>query len=369
MNIEIQFLNNLLVNLYKKKFTYQVDIKDRKSCHERILFLDICDIFLSTFSKKFFREHLFHHYLGISRDPVANLRLKFITLIPFVRHTLRLPLDSPMLQKLLDVTESLSIRDTDKQVIQAMTQLFSIYGPLDGQEYIQVQSFTSNSLKSCFSQFSLTDSYFSLSSDIIMTETQDKIKEEEEQKLQCEQIGSEWISKRREFHETRQDFHKRFGGKTILGNSSKFKEKSISTTTVVRKRITTNLSNMTLGSNPCLKTNKTNVNGSISKKLSGSKQFKKEGEEGVSPKGSSTTVSSPFGTRKLTQELKSLELEMLNVAAQMNLSKVSNSSMGVTFPKLTSTVINGLGNGKSGLKSSRPNTTEKILEFPNTLIR
>nr|KAJ3420002.1 Serine/threonine-protein phosphatase 4 regulatory subunit 4 [Polyrhizophydium stewartii] len=237
-----------------------LDLKEERSCHLRILFLDICEAILITFSRKFFREHLFHHYLGLSRDPVPNIRLRFISIIPLARRTIRLPLDAQILQKLIDATEPLLTRDSDGDVMLAMSHMFAQHGPLDGDKYGEKGAgqgaaapggssaphqspsakqsgkgdFGGNAIgigvlgdagggvgtldgaaRRSSSLSSLTDAYLFEHADVqdMASEAADRAKEEEESRLLFEQMGTDWVAKRRELHEARQEFHRRFGEK------------------------------------------------------------------------------------------------------------------------------------------------------------
>ncbi|KAL5036572.1 hypothetical protein BDV3_005775 [Batrachochytrium dendrobatidis] len=247
-----------------------IDLKEDRSCHHRMMFLDTCESILQVFSRKFFRDHMFHHFLGVLRDPVANIRLRFVQLLPIVRATLRTGVDSLILQKLVDATEPLITRDSDSDIMLAMNQLISKYGPLDGNGYTdktindscgmgirtsskhtkstdddalfgigslgihsdkqtdrsEIGGTKSNSygtptltLKNARtnSNESITDGYLLHSDDMLgmTSEEADKMKEEEETRLSFEQMGTDWTVKRRELHEARLDFHRRFGDKDL----------------------------------------------------------------------------------------------------------------------------------------------------------
>ncbi|KAJ1343595.1 hypothetical protein BSLG_001864 [Batrachochytrium salamandrivorans] len=199
------------------------------------------------------------HRETILRQLIANIRLRFCSLVPLVRCTLRTPLDMPILQKLIDATDSLATRDTDKDVMVAMKHILIQFGPLDGKEFNgkltsaastsqdvdinqgqlsssnplmrvattqpssslgggslnQMDTTVPHSQRDCrsMSASSLTDNYLvgSASEQCLLFESDDKIKEEEEVKLLFEQMCTEWIGKRRDPHELRQEIHRRFG--------------------------------------------------------------------------------------------------------------------------------------------------------------
>eukprot|EP00842_Homolaphlyctis_polyrhiza_P001898 jgi/Hompol1/2709/HPOL_003014-RA len=196
-----------------------IETKEDRSYHQRIMFLDICEAILAQFSRKFFRDHIFHHYLGLSRDPVANIRLRFVSMIPMVRRTIRLPMDAALLQKLLDVIDPLLARDSDGDVMSAMSRVLAKFGSLEGDGFSDkaISLIASSMGKSVgtdpFNMFGTEDTGG------MANEAADRIKEEEESKLLFEQMGTDWSAKRRELHEARQEFHRRFGEKEVGAGS------------------------------------------------------------------------------------------------------------------------------------------------------
>lgn len=72
-----------------------------------MMFLKLCDTALSTFSNRYFKDNFFNDYMDMSRDPVSNIRLKFLTLVPRVRKCFVLPKDSNLLYRLTDTIGSL----------------------------------------------------------------------------------------------------------------------------------------------------------------------------------------------------------------------------------------------------------------------
>lgn len=120
------------------------------------------------------------------------MRLRYISILPLVRHILRLPADNSLLTKLIDATEPLAVRDQDGDVITAMNQFYSKFGLLHLPTCCQPQpvkefglEIDSKTLKSSNSLDSLTDEYLI---DIpnwerLDIELLDRQKEEEEHKL------------------------------------------------------------------------------------------------------------------------------------------------------------------------------------------
>ena len=216
------------------------DFKEERNYYRRFIFLEICQVILTTFSKKFFRDHFVHHYLGLSRDPVANIRLKFIELLPLVRKTIRMPTDSQLLQKLFDATEPLLARDSDSDVMLAMSQMLARFGPLDGDGFgdrtymphsklslkdeelvpysknktamLSIARDSDDHLKKIDSKSSITDEYFFKHPEAshMGSDTIDKAREDEEKRLMFDQINTEWVVKRRDLYDQK-DHHRKPG--------------------------------------------------------------------------------------------------------------------------------------------------------------
>lgn len=160
-----------------------------------MLYFDICEEVLLQFSQRFFRSYLFYGYIGLSRDLVANIRIRFIACLPLVRHCLRVPVDNMLLSKLIDSTESLAVRDSDGGVVMAMNQFHSKHGLLHSPECCQSpnreDSFGAfepdqkKTSKRSVSTESLTDEYlvYQIAWESLDSMQEDKAKEEAEQKL------------------------------------------------------------------------------------------------------------------------------------------------------------------------------------------
>ena len=177
-----------------------------------MLFLDVVEIVLSTFSRKFFRDTLFHEYLDIAHDPVPNIRLRFVSVLSLARRTLRMPMDTSLLQKLTDATEPLLTRDLDHDVVQATGDVFAElglfgFGPNESDFHLQIRPDKNSSKAMQSSQESVTDKY--LTSYIPEADEKlDKQKEDEEHAL----LVKEWESD--EYRRRDHDLAKRLGEKS-----------------------------------------------------------------------------------------------------------------------------------------------------------
>ena len=147
------------------------------------------------FSQRFFRSYFLIPYLGLSRDLIPNIRLRFIETLPLVRHIIRIPTDQILLTKLVDVSESLALRDTDPGVVTSMNVFNKKHGVVSAIECCQsleeseISSFGSRppkELQKSDSQTSLTDEYLKFQKhwESLSPADIDKQKEEAEQKTQ-----------------------------------------------------------------------------------------------------------------------------------------------------------------------------------------
>ncbi|KAJ3268230.1 Serine/threonine-protein phosphatase 4 regulatory subunit 4 [Terramyces sp. JEL0728] len=150
-------------------FLINLDVKEDQNCHIRILFFDVCERILEQFSGKFFREYFLTSYFALSRDPIPNIRLKYVALLPMVRHIIRLPTDSLLLSKLIDATEPLATRDSDNEVMAAMNRFYAQHGLLNQESCCQkpanvaqafgLEAFGNERMKTLNSNESITDPY------------------------------------------------------------------------------------------------------------------------------------------------------------------------------------------------------------------
>ncbi|CAI8034340.1 Serine/threonine-protein phosphatase 4 regulatory subunit 4 [Geodia barretti] len=89
-------------------------------CHNRLLYLDLCTIILTVFSRSFFKQHFFSPALALGNDSVVNVRLRLCHLLPALKTTLKLPGDSALLQDLDATVRLLLSRERDTNTTQAI---------------------------------------------------------------------------------------------------------------------------------------------------------------------------------------------------------------------------------------------------------
>lgn len=83
-------------------FRIQQDLANGKSCHTRMLFLRLCEMAISLFSKQYFKRNFFDTMLLLAKDRVPNIRLKLCGTLPRLKSLLSLPSDRGLLQRLED---------------------------------------------------------------------------------------------------------------------------------------------------------------------------------------------------------------------------------------------------------------------------
>lgn len=86
--------------------------------NHRMAFLYFCDSVLKTCSRRFFKTSFFRLYLGILQDPVPNVRVKAVRLLPNARKSLELPQDEALLDQLKEKLDGL-LDDPDNDVKMA----------------------------------------------------------------------------------------------------------------------------------------------------------------------------------------------------------------------------------------------------------
>ena len=85
-----------------------------------MLFLLLCEMAISLFSKQYFKLHFYTDILLLAQDSVPNIRLKLCGILPRLKSVLSLPSDHVLLQQLEDTIEKLVLSEKDTDVLQAV---------------------------------------------------------------------------------------------------------------------------------------------------------------------------------------------------------------------------------------------------------
>ena len=91
-----------------------------KSCHIRMLYLKLCDMSISLFSKDYFKRNFFVDFLHLASDPVVNVRLKICSMLPRIKSLICLPSDRSLLDMLEETVKNLLLRETDTDVLHSV---------------------------------------------------------------------------------------------------------------------------------------------------------------------------------------------------------------------------------------------------------
>lgn len=90
------------------------------SCHARSLYLKMAEMALMLFSRSYFKQNFYTELLCLAGDPVANIRLKVVTLLPQLKALLSLPSDRTCLLHLEETIKQLLVVETDRDVLAAL---------------------------------------------------------------------------------------------------------------------------------------------------------------------------------------------------------------------------------------------------------
>lgn len=317
-----------------------IDFREERSCHNRLLFLDICNVILKHFSRKFFRDHFFQHYLSMFRDPVANIRLRFVSMLPLVRRTLRSPLDAIYIQKLLDIIEPLMTRDLAPDVMVSMNHITAKFGPFDNRYIPHTETDfdpgdvdfgmipRKSFIKRSKSEGSITDLYlFEAAQEIIepLSEKDDREREEEEMKLLFEIPAADWNSKRQPY-----DAHR-----LRKYNSSKKANdipKNTSKVNVISKKvvIAPSLANPSASTTSAKSLPSSAASSPISGQYASSTRPRRLTSSG-------SGEQSPFATSLLTSDVKQMESDLARASTGMTkILPKPNTLLTKSFPKVDS---------------------------------
>ncbi|KAJ3018864.1 Serine/threonine-protein phosphatase 4 regulatory subunit 4 [Thoreauomyces humboldtii] len=173
----------------ERLYRHMYDLKDSADYHIRQLFVELCDNVLSQYSNRFFRESFFNSLLELVKDPVANVRLKVVPLLPEIRRGLRKAQDSALQARVTDAIGVL-IGDEDPDVSAAAKAVPASKGDVMFR--------------------GIGDPTFSRSQDAV-----DVAKEEEEQKMLMLEWETEEAARRRDMDDARHEFVKQMAEKRV----------------------------------------------------------------------------------------------------------------------------------------------------------
>ncbi|XP_063973326.1 serine/threonine-protein phosphatase 4 regulatory subunit 4-like isoform X2 [Diachasmimorpha longicaudata] len=107
------------------------DLSRNPSCYVRMLYIRMMIEAMSIFSSIYFKEQFFGTLLEMAEDPIANIRLKVVTLLPSLKALLRLPSDKKLLSRFEACVRGLMNNEKDRDVIGALTAVIRRLDDID----------------------------------------------------------------------------------------------------------------------------------------------------------------------------------------------------------------------------------------------
>lgn len=93
------------------------DIANNPDCYVRMMFVRMMIEALEIFSSVYFKEHFFNVLLNLAEDPIANIRMKVVSLLPQLKSQLWIPTDKKLLTLLESIVRHLVNNEKDKDVL------------------------------------------------------------------------------------------------------------------------------------------------------------------------------------------------------------------------------------------------------------
>ncbi|KAI4494467.1 hypothetical protein M0802_008959 [Mischocyttarus mexicanus] len=116
---------------YNTKFMQKADLRNKiyvelannPDCYVRMVFVHMMIEALAIFPSTYFKENFFTVLLNLAEDPVANIRLKVVSLLPILKSQLWIPTDKKLLTALEATVRHLLNSEKDKDVIDMLTSI------------------------------------------------------------------------------------------------------------------------------------------------------------------------------------------------------------------------------------------------------
>jgi hypothetical protein len=116
------------------------DLANNPDCYVRMMFVRMMIEALEIFSSVYFKDHFFTVFLSLAEDPVANIRLKVVCLLPQLKSQLRLPTDKKLLTSLESVVRHLANNERDRDVLFVLSDVIVKLKEIDIKYESQVVS-------------------------------------------------------------------------------------------------------------------------------------------------------------------------------------------------------------------------------------
>lgn len=93
------------------------DLANNPDCYVRMMFVRMMIEALDIFSSAYFKEHFFNVLLNLAEDPIANIRMKVVSLLPQLKNQLWMPTDKKLLTSLESIVRHLINNEKDRDVL------------------------------------------------------------------------------------------------------------------------------------------------------------------------------------------------------------------------------------------------------------
>ncbi|CAK9810180.1 Serine/threonine-protein phosphatase 4 regulatory subunit 4 [Anthophora plagiata] len=97
------------------------ELANSPNCYVRMMYVRIMVEALEIFSSVYFKEHFFSTLLNLAEDPVANIRMKVVSLLPQLKSQLRIPADKKLLTALEATIAHLINSEKDRDVLAELS--------------------------------------------------------------------------------------------------------------------------------------------------------------------------------------------------------------------------------------------------------
>lgn len=143
------YLRYNLKHVHRSEMRYKLnsELAHHSNFYNRMLYVRIMIEALDIYSTVYFKEFFFPSLISLTEDPVANIRLKIVTLLPTLKAQLKLPMDKKLITTLENSVKTLSSNEKDKDVLQALTAATEKMDLVEIQVENQVQSGDEDDLK------------------------------------------------------------------------------------------------------------------------------------------------------------------------------------------------------------------------------
>ncbi|XP_054008631.1 serine/threonine-protein phosphatase 4 regulatory subunit 4-like isoform X1 [Hylaeus anthracinus] len=99
------------------------ELANSPDCYVRMMFVRMMVEAMDIFSSAYFKEHFFSVLLNLAEDPVANIRIKVVSLLPQLKSQLWMPTDKKLLTALETTIGHLMNSEKDRDVIAVLASV------------------------------------------------------------------------------------------------------------------------------------------------------------------------------------------------------------------------------------------------------